>query len=115
MKKQIHKKKEIKPEQPQESRPERISYASLEISCSLAVKTILDFQITEKPGEHARGTFHVRIDFDEEKDRIDLSIPFFLWEKDAEGNRKKEPIFAGYPTDVRIDCMDGYREAQIDY
>ena len=60
MKKQIHKKKEIKPEQPQENRPERISYASLEISCSLAVKTIFDFKITEKPGEHARGTFHVR-------------------------------------------------------
>ena len=92
---------------------EPITYTRLQLSCSLAVKTILDFQITEKPGEHARGTFRVRLHAEDEKDRKDSYEPLILWELDEKGNRKREPLFAGYPQETIISCQDGYREAEI--
>ena len=92
---------------------EPITYARVQLSCHLAVRSILGFHITEKPGEHAKGTFRVRLDAEDEKDRKDIYEPLILWELDEKGNRKREPLFAGYPQETLISCLEGYREAEI--
>ena len=59
---------------------EPITYAKVQLSCHLAVKSLLEFQIWEKPGEHAKGTFRVRLDAEDEKGRKDIYEPLILWE-----------------------------------
>lgn len=55
-----------------------------------------------------KGSLRGRIQTDKKK-KVRTEKP----EKDTEGKREKAPLFAGYPTDIRIDCLDGYREAWI--
>lgn len=40
---------------------QKIEYGNLRLQCSLAVQAILNFKTVEKPGEHGKGVFRVRL------------------------------------------------------
>lgn len=95
---------------------ERIEYRSLQLQCSLAVQAILSFHTVETPGEHARGTFRVRLQAGtgaEQTAKEMYSEPITLREVDPEGNPGSAPLFGGYLEELRVFETGGYREAEL--
>ena len=86
----------------------KIEYADLQFISSFAMEKILDFQIWEEPGEHARGNFRLLLS-ENETGINSMNAPIQLL---GEGNTAGT-LFSGYPEKVEIKEEKGYRIADI--
>ena len=86
----------------------KIEYADLQFISSFAMEKILDFQIQEEPGEHARGNFRLLLSEDETGINS-MNAPIQLL---GQGNTAGT-LFSGYPEKVEIKEEKGYRIADI--
>lgn len=80
-------------------------YAALELTGALAVKRLLGFRFSEKPGEHARAVFSLLLGGDGQK-RDGMGVPVHL-------SGKSGALFSGYPERVEIRAERGYRTAEV--
>ena len=86
----------------------RIEYSDLKFISSFAMEKILDFQIWEEPGEHARGNFRLLLS-ENETGINGMNAPIQLL---GQGNTAGA-LFSGYPEKVEIKEERGYRIADI--
>ena len=86
----------------------KIEYADLQFISSFAMEKILDFQIWEEPGEHARGNFRLLLS-ENETGINSMNAPIQLL---GQGNTAGA-LFSGYPEKVEIKEERGYRIADI--
>ena len=56
----------------------KIEYADLQFISSFAMEKILDFQIWEEPGEHARGNFRLLLS-ENETGINSMNAPYSFW------------------------------------
>lgn len=93
----------------------RIEYSSLRLQCSLAIQALMNFQITEMPGEHGRGIFRVRLNSGTGAEQIAKTIysePIFLLE-DIDGKSNGVPLFSGYLEEIKLTVEGEYKEAEL--
>ena len=86
----------------------KIEYSDLQFISSFAMEKILDFQIWEEPGEHARGNFRLLLS-ENETGINSMDAPIQLL---GQGNTAGA-LFSGYPEKVEIKEERGYRIADI--
>ena len=86
----------------------KMEYAGLQFISVFAMGKILDFQIWEIPGEHARGSFRLLLSEDE-TDINGMNAPVRLC---GQGNTAGA-LFSGYPEKVEIKAEKGYKIADI--
>lgn len=95
---------------------ERIEYGRLYLQCGMAVQSLLGLRTIERPGEHGKGVFRVRLEAGMEgmeTAEMVQNTPVVLRERDENGNLKNTPLFSGYPDEISLFSVGGYREAEI--
>lgn len=85
-----------------------MEYAGLQFISAFAMGKILDFQIWEIPGEHARGSFRLLLP-ENETGINGMDAPIQLC---VQGNTAGA-LFSGYPEKVEIKAEKGYKIADI--
>lgn len=94
----------------------KIEYVNLYLQCGMAIQSLLGLKIIERPGEHGKGVFRVRLEAGmegAETAEMVRDTPVVLQERDENGNPKSIPLFSGYPDEIRLFSAGGYREAEI--